>query len=106
MRQLYPELLKRFDDSSDTVRRSVCLAMKGFLLAAPPQHFLGTTLDYTLDCLFVHLDDPDPVMQEAVLGVIATAATIDGALVKKKAAEVRARQREAGYIDRLLEMLA
>ena len=102
MRQLYPELLKRFDDSSDVVRRSICLAMKGFLLAAPAAHFKGTTIDYTLDCLFVHLDDPDPVMQEAVFDVIVTAATIDGALVKKKAAEVRGRQREASFIDRLL----
>merc|ERR1711924_594455 len=66
VRQLYPELLKRFDDSSDIVRRSVCMAMKGFLRAAPPQHFAGTTIDYMLDCLFVHLDDPDPIMQQAV----------------------------------------
>ena len=55
-----------------------------------------------LDCLLVHLDDPDPVMQEAVFEVLTTAMTIDAALVRKKASEVRGRQREPTFVDRLL----
>merc|ERR1719353_2465233 len=67
--QILP-VLKGLDDSNDTVRRSVCLTFAAFFGAAPPQHFSGTVIDYTLDCLFVHLDDSDRNIQDAVFDVI------------------------------------
>jgi dynein assembly factor 5 len=102
VRQLYPELLKRLDDSSDTVRRSVCLTFAAFLKAAPPVHFKGTVLDYMLDCFFVHLDDSDPVIQDAVLEVLRKARDLDKPLVLKKAQEVRSRHRSPDYCDRVI----
>jgi dynein assembly factor 5 len=102
VRQIYPELLKRLDDSSDTVRRSVCLTFAAFLKAAPPVHFKGTVLDYMLDCFFVHLDDSDPVIQDAVLEVLRKARDLDKPLVLKKAQEVRARHRSPDYCDKVI----
>lgn len=61
--QLYAEILKRLDDSNDTVRKAACQTFSTFLRAAPKEHFKGTIIDYTLDCLFVHLDDSDPSIQ-------------------------------------------
>jgi dynein assembly factor 5, axonemal len=61
--ELYPALLKRLDDSSDKVRIAVCSCFLSFLKAAPPSAFHGTTIDYTLDQLLVHLDDVDPAIQ-------------------------------------------
>lgn len=61
--QLYAEILKRLDDSNDTVRKAACQTFTTFLKAAPKEHFRGTIIDYTLDCLFVHLDDSEPDIQ-------------------------------------------
>jgi len=47
--QLYPELLKCLDDSSDDVRYAVCGTLKSFLLSAPVSHFKGTLFDYLVD---------------------------------------------------------
>jgi hypothetical protein len=44
--------------------------------------YSSTTIDYTLDQLFIHLDDPEPLMQSAVLTTILTvAAKLDKELV-------------------------
>jgi len=45
------------------VRYAVCGCFANFFAAAPPSAFRGTTLDYSLDQLLVHLDDADPKMQ-------------------------------------------
>lgn len=63
MHQLYAEILKRLDDSNDTVRKAACQTFSTFLRAAPKEHFAGTIIDYSLDCLFVHLDDSDASIQ-------------------------------------------
>jgi hypothetical protein len=62
----------------------------------------GTTLDYTLDQLFVHLDDPSPAMQTAVLKVILVASRIDPGLVVKKAGQCRLSQRSPEFCDKIL----
>jgi len=104
VRQLYPEFLKRLDDSNDTVRRSVCLTFTSFFKAAPPQHFQGTVLDYTLDCLYVHLDDSDRIIQDAVFDVLKVTLVINRDLVLKKASEVRTRHRSPEYCDKILAL--
>ena len=85
VRDLYPKLLKRLDDSVDEIRKISCGMLKSFLLCASPECYRGTMIDYTLDQLFVHLDDPDASIQAAVYEVIVAAAEIDKALVEKKA---------------------
>ncbi|KAF4325053.1 hypothetical protein JM18_000916 [Phytophthora kernoviae] len=68
--QLYAEILKRLDDSNDTVRKAACQTFTTFLRAAPKEHFQGTIIDYTLDCLFVHLDDSEPDIQSLLFSAI------------------------------------
>uniref|UniRef100_K3W704 TOG domain-containing protein n=1 Tax=Globisporangium ultimum (strain ATCC 200006 / CBS 805.95 / DAOM BR144) TaxID=431595 RepID=K3W704_GLOUD len=102
--QLYAEILKRLDDSNDTVRKAACQTFSTFLRAAPKEHFKGTIIDYTLDCLFVHLDDSDPSIQEAVFNVIKDAIDVDKPLVAKKAQENRSRHQNPTLCDQILAL--
>ena len=58
--------VERLDDSVDEIRKISCGMLKSFLLCASPECYRGTMIDYTLDQLFVHLDDPDASIQAAV----------------------------------------
>lgn len=67
VRLLYPEVLKRLDDSNDAVRSSACSAIAAVATcAARPDEMQGTSAEYSLDILLVHLDDTDPGIQAAV----------------------------------------
>ena len=59
-------------------------------------------MDYTLDQLFIHLDDPSITMQTAVLRVILVASKLDSALVVKKAGQCRLSQRTPEFCDKIL----
>ncbi|KAL4096005.1 hypothetical protein PRIC1_009370 [Phytophthora ramorum] len=102
--QLYAEILKRLDDSNDTVRKAACQTFTTFLKAAPIEHFQGTIIDYTLDCLFVHLDDSEPDIQEAVFNVLKETVAIDAPRLAKKAEENRTRHQSPRYCDQLLAL--
>lgn len=83
---LYPRLLKRLDDSDDVIRMAVCDTFKVFMLCAPKEVYGGTMLTYTLDQLFIHLDDPDPKIQKSIFDVLVHIAEhVDSKLVLKKA---------------------
>ena len=86
VQDLYPRLLKRLDDSDDIIRMAVCDTFKSFMLCAPKEIYRGTMITYTLDQLFIHLDDPDPKIQKCIFDVLLHIAEhVDGALVLKKA---------------------
>ncbi|POM78944.1 Hypothetical protein PHPALM_3461 [Phytophthora palmivora] len=102
--QLYAEILKRLDDSNDTVRKAACQTFITFLKAAPKEHFRGTIIDYTLDCLFVHLDDLEVDIQEAVFDVLKETVSIDAPRLAKKAEENRTRHHSPRYCDQLLAL--
>lgn len=63
-------------------------------------------VDYCLDQLFIHLDDPQPVIQEAVYPVILRVAeAIDREAVIKKAQAQRMAHRSPTLCDRILAEL-
>ncbi|TDH64770.1 uncharacterized protein CCR75_001536 [Bremia lactucae] len=102
--QLNAEILKRLDDSNDTVRRAACETFFTLLKAAPREHFRGTIIDYMLDCLFVHLDDTEPFIQEAVLKILQEIVAIDALQLAKKAKENRSRHQSSRFCDHLLAL--
>jgi dynein assembly factor 5 len=65
LREIYPELLKRLDDSNDKIRVSICEALAVFFLCLPPK-WSRTLFEYILRTLFVHLDDPSFEIQEGI----------------------------------------
>jgi len=103
--ELYPMLIKRLDDSNDEVRVQACKALGAFMAAASPGAYSGTALDYTLDQLFIHLDDPDSTIQAVVYEVIRVGVTINKDLVWKKAHENLATHRTTTMCDRLIKEL-
>ena len=101
--EIYPKLLKRLDDSNDDVRIAVCATLVMFLqCAATTACYRGTMIDYTLDQLFIHLDDPDDNIQENIEIVIIQASKIDKDLVEKKAERNRTTHRTPMMCDRIL----
>jgi len=72
LREIYPELLKRLDDSNDAIREEVCKTFIVFFSALPAK-WSNSLYEYILRNLFIHLDDPSPTMQSAVEAVLETA---------------------------------
>lgn len=100
-RLTYPELLKRLDDSSNTVRASICAALKVFVENA------GTSLDdgnamYLVNGMLIHMDDTDPVIQEAVCTVLESAAAHRPAVVHEAISKVQHLHRSSTYTARVL----
>eukprot|EP00600_Ochromonadales_sp_CCMP1393_P002334 CAMPEP_0174981508 /NCGR_PEP_ID=MMETSP0004_2-20121128/15932_1 /TAXON_ID=420556 /ORGANISM="Ochromonas sp., Strain CCMP1393" /LENGTH=1148 /DNA_ID=CAMNT_0016233267 /DNA_START=13 /DNA_END=3459 /DNA_ORIENTATION=- len=101
--EIYPKLVARLDDSSDQVRIAICGALVMFLqCGASPSCYSNTTLDYTLDQLFLHLDDPDPAIQQAVLAPIVQVAALNKDLVLKKAEKNRSSHRTPVMCDKVV----
>ena len=74
---IYADLLKRLDDSDDHVRICICGTLCSFFRASNPSFWAGTPLNYTLDCLFVHLDDQDIRVQKSVFNCLRSASYIN-----------------------------
>merc|ERR1719476_884295 len=83
LREVYPELLKRLDDSNDKIRAAVCEALTTFFRCLPPK-WSRNLYEYILRTLFVHLDDPNPEIQQGIYGVLEAAVHQDyGAFLRE-----------------------
>jgi hypothetical protein len=77
VQQLYPDLMRGLDDSNQRVRFVSCDAIISFLSSSPLTSFRGEIIESVVEDLFLHLDDPDPLLQEKILEVIGAASKID-----------------------------
>lgn len=102
VRLLYPELLKRLDDSNDAIRLSACAAIRDLAEAARKEDFEGTPVEYTLDTLLIHLDDADGKIQLAVYDAILPYIRIAPVYANKATKAARDKHRHPGYCDKLL----
>ena len=71
LHNMYVELLKRLDDSSDEIRLMVARTFLAYLdcfQAAYDVQLYRAHLEAMYKGLLVHLDDPDDRIQEAILG--------------------------------------
>ena len=101
-RLTYPELLKRLDDSSNTVRTSICAALRVFVGEASSSLDDGNAT-YLIKGMLIHLDDVDPVIQEAVWTVLESAATRRPTLVSEAVSIVSHLHRSSTYTSRVLK---
>jgi len=76
LREIYPELLKRLDDSNDKIRVAVCEALACFFKCLP-HNWSRTLFEYILRTLFVHLDDPNIEIQQGIYAVLESAVHQD-----------------------------
>merc|ERR1712029_297216 len=107
LREVYPELLKRLDDSNDQIRATVCEALNIFFKCLPPQ-WSRSLYEYILKTLFVHLDDPNPDIQQGVYTVLEAAVhqDYDTFMQEAKVAESKScHPRQCAELAKLAESL-
>ncbi|XP_071267751.1 dynein axonemal assembly factor 5 isoform X2 [Salvelinus alpinus] len=106
LNNIYPEVLKRLDDSSEEVR-GVALRALGLWLASLGKDYNSQLYSQHLEVLFqqllLHLDDPDSRVQDTVLEVLKTGSGVHPALLKQEVEAVRDKQRTPVYCDQLLQ---
>jgi hypothetical protein len=102
IQQLYPDLIKCLDDSSQNVRYLACDALKHFLTCAPASNFLGTPMSYIIEQLLVHMDDCDLLLKEKVHDVLLSALYIDPQGVVKGAQKALLSHSSCYYCNLLL----
>ena len=117
LREVYHPLLKRLDDSDDSVRIAVCSTLIAFFNCAPPSEFRyfnlnffytslnynsSTVISYSSDQLFIHLDDSVADVQDAVFQVLVEGlAKIDAQTVLKKAESNKISHRNPHLCDKV-----
>uniref|UniRef100_A0A8C4GNC9 Dynein axonemal assembly factor 5 n=1 Tax=Dicentrarchus labrax TaxID=13489 RepID=A0A8C4GNC9_DICLA len=109
LNKIYPELLKRLDDSSEGVR-GVTLQALGLWLSSLTKDYnpelCAPHLQFLFQQLLLHLDDPDSSVQDRVLEVLKTGSSVNPALLKREVEAVRDKQRSPLYCDQLLEHIS
>jgi dynein assembly factor 5 len=109
LRDVYPELLKRLDDSNDAIRQAICHVLQTFfeILGSVPKW--GDSLyQYILKQLFIHLDDPSTEMQAAMSEVLRRAVHVNPSVFKNEAQSAASRSchpRACEELVRLAETL-
>lgn len=105
LHQVYPELLKRMDDSSDEIRIVVTKTFLAYFRAFPSDYdcdLYKLHLQAMFKGLLVHLDDPSASIQEATLNVLKDAAKVQPLLLKEQVEAVRHKHRVARYCEELI----
>ncbi|CAJ1075034.1 dynein assembly factor 5%2C axonemal [Xyrichtys novacula] len=109
LNKIYPELLKRLDDSSEEVRgvslQALGLWMSGLTKEYNPE-FYSAHLQLLFQQLLLHLDDPDSSVQGDVLEVLKKCSSVHPALLKKEVEAVRDKQRSPAHCDQLLQHIS
>ena len=100
-RLMYPELLKRLDDSSNAVRTSICAALNALVQDMGPSVDDGN-MTYLVTGILIHMDDVHPDIQEAVCSVLETAAACKSAVVHEAISKVQHLHRSTTYTSRVL----
>mmetsp|Transcript_10035 Transcript_10035/g.16892 ORF Transcript_10035/g.16892 Transcript_10035/m.16892 type:complete len:159 (+) Transcript_10035:1130-1606(+) len=71
---IYTELLKRLDDAQDGIRIETCKVLEVFFEIIPDP-WSGSLYEYTVKTIYVHLDDSNPEIQQAISNVLKVACT-------------------------------
>ncbi|KAL6475991.1 hypothetical protein MHYP_G00144900 [Metynnis hypsauchen] len=106
LNRIYPELLKRVDDSSDEVRAEALKALSVWFSSLGKFYDTETQrahLQFLYQQLLLYLDDPDHRIQLIVLDVLKVGSVVDSVLLQQEVEAVREKQRSAEFCDQLLQ---
>ena len=73
--EIYPELLKRLDDAQDGIRVEACKSFE-VLFTYMPDPWSTSLYPYTVKQIFIHIDDPNQEIQQAIVKCLEKACTI------------------------------
>lgn len=108
LHNMYPDLLKRLDDSSDDIRVAVSKTFVAYLDCFEDQYNVDlykAHLEEIYKGLLVHLDDPDQKIQEALLEVLMRAAKLKPNMLLKEVESVKHKHRTPKYCDVLIDYI-
>nr|XP_021327043.1 dynein assembly factor 5, axonemal-like isoform X2 [Danio rerio] len=106
LNHIYPELLKRVDDSSEDVRVEALKSLSVWFCSLGKNYDMQSNrphLELLFQQLLLYMDDPDTTVQDTVLGVLKVASAVDGDLLQQQTESVREKQRSPEYCDKLLQ---
>ncbi|KAF7660700.1 hypothetical protein LDENG_00277490 [Lucifuga dentata] len=106
LNKMYPELLKRLDDSSEEVRGVALQALDLWLSSLSKEYnpeLCAPHLQFLFQQLLLYLDDPDSSVQDQVLDVLKTGSSVHPSLLKGEVEAVRDKHRSPVYCDQLLQ---
>ncbi|XP_045885477.1 dynein axonemal assembly factor 5-like isoform X1 [Micropterus dolomieu] len=109
LNKIYPELLKRLDDSSEEVRGVALQALRLWLCSLTKEYnpeLCAPHLELLFQQLLLHLDDPNSSVQDQVLEILKKGSSVHPALLKREAEAVRDKHRSPLYCDRLLQHIS
>eukprot|EP00112_Aurelia_sp_Birch-Aquarium-sp1_P015656 Seg3494.1 transcript_id=Seg3494.1/GoldUCD/mRNA.D3Y31 product="Dynein assembly factor 5 axonemal" protein_id=Seg3494.1/GoldUCD/D3Y31 len=100
---IYPELMKRMDDSSEEIRILATRAFSAYFKCFTnyDTDFYQLHLEAMFKGLLIHLDDPSQFIQDAVLDALKEAANIHPKLLRSRINEVREKHRSTRYCEDL-----
>lgn len=105
MFELYPVLLKRLDDSQDANRIEMCGILEVYFQICQRVKVSESTYDYIINTSFIHLDDPNEIVRDAVFGFLKEALKVYPETFKKIANKNLHVFTHGSLIHRLLESL-
>ena len=76
LRDIYPELLKRLDDSQDHIREKTCEALEEFFNMLP-EKWSESLFVYMIKSIIIHLDDPKESIQTATKKLLIVSARVN-----------------------------
>ncbi|XP_062945575.1 dynein axonemal assembly factor 5 [Cynocephalus volans] len=104
--KVYPELLKRLDDVSNDVRLAAASTLITWLRcikSADGKSYYQSNIQYLYKELLVHLDDPESVIQGAVLEVLKEGSALFPDLLVRETEAVIHKHRSPAYCEQLLQ---
>lgn len=105
---LYPAIIKRLDDSVDSIRLAACRAFTRFVQAAKPKDLAGNATDYCVEQLLIHLDDPSVIMQQRIYDTLSFVLDKFGgrsvAKIRSKLEEIKVSHRDPKLCTLLTKM--
>uniref|UniRef100_A0A8C1VW80 Dynein axonemal assembly factor 5 n=1 Tax=Cyprinus carpio TaxID=7962 RepID=A0A8C1VW80_CYPCA len=106
LNKIYPELLKRVDDSSEDVRVEALKSLSTWFSCLGKNYDTQSCrphLEFLFQQLLLYMDDPDTKIQDLVLEVLKEASEVDRGLLQQQTEAVREKQRSPEYCDKLLQ---
>ncbi|XP_057202919.1 dynein axonemal assembly factor 5 isoform X2 [Triplophysa rosa] len=106
LNEIYPELLKRVDDSSEDVRVEALKSLSTWFSSLGKNYDAQSCrshLELLFQQLLLYMDDPDSKVQDSVLDVLKVASEVDRDLLQQQTEAVREKQRNPEFCDKLLQ---
>lgn len=102
LRELYPSLIERLDDSQDPNRIKIAQGISVFFHCANLKK-IPTIFEYVLQAVLIHLDDSNNDIQEAMMLALKHAAVFDPKSVLTHVTAARQKMKNTSRCDELIE---